>query len=289
MKWAYGITTVPERLKNGLFPKTLASLAQAGFDKPRLFVDDCENPRLYDCFGLEVTSHWPRIRTYGNWILALAELFIRNPSMDRYAIFQDDFVTVRGLKDYIEKCKFPETGYFNLYTFPKNQELAPASTGWYLSNQLGYGAVALVFNHAGVVKLLSQQVLVERPMDVHRGHKAVDGAIVTAFRKLDWKEYVHNPSLVQHTGLESSMGNKKHPLAISFPGENFDALSLLTTESHTDIPFTLWEVEMQALEKARADDIERKNNAPTLRERMKLKMHIEDYDKRIQKHQLLRH
>jgi hypothetical protein len=36
--WAYGITTVPSRLTT-LLPRTITSLAAAGFDKPHLFVD----------------------------------------------------------------------------------------------------------------------------------------------------------------------------------------------------------------------------------------------------------
>jgi hypothetical protein len=48
-------------------------------------------------------------------------------------------------------------------------------------------------------------------------------------------EYVHAPSLVQHTGEVSSMGNpwddtpgaKRYPFAQTFPGKDFDPLTLL--------------------------------------------------------------
>ena len=53
MKWAYGITTVPSRREN-LFERTLQSLAVAGFDNPRLFVDgvdDAEGP-VVDALGV---------------------------------------------------------------------------------------------------------------------------------------------------------------------------------------------------------------------------------------------
>lgn len=33
--------------------------------------------------------------------------------------------------------------------------------------------------------------------------------------------------MVQHTGKHSTMDNAPHPLATSFPGEDFDALELL--------------------------------------------------------------
>lgn len=240
IKWVYGVTTLPSRA-NELLPKTLSSLSRAGFDRPRLFIDDCKASQVewYQrrFGGLDVTTRYPRIYTYGNWILALGELFIREPTGDRYAIFQDDFVTVKNLKAYLTKCPYPKKGYFNLYTFPSNQQICPKCDdtgeerkGWYRSNQLGKGAVALVFSREAVLTLLSSQVIVERPMSVDRGKKAVDGGIVTAMTRVGWTEYVHNPSLVQHTGLFSSMNNKPHKLAVSFPGEDYNALDLLVND-----------------------------------------------------------
>ena len=242
MQWAYCVTTVPQR-KDDLLPRTLRSLAAAGFDKPRLCVDAntgiaksslLDVTRAYaEAFPeLELTVRYPNIRTYGNWVLSLAELYLYNPGADRFLVAQDDFVTYRNLRQYLEKCPYPERGYWNLYTMPSNQTLAPDGTGWYLSNQFGRGAVALVFNRETVLTLLTHQHMVERPMDAHRGWKAVDGGVVTALAKAGWKEFCHNPSLTQHVGLVSSMGNKPHRLAESFRGEEFNALDLLAVNSH---------------------------------------------------------
>lgn len=225
MTWAYGITTVPSRL-NDLFPRTLASLATAGFDSPRIFIDGAKDASDYDRFGLETTVRHPAIRTVGNWLLSMGELYIRNPTADRFAIFQDDFVTYKNLRAYLERSTMPEQGYLNLYTFPSNQQLAKGE-GWYASNQFGRGAVALVFNRLGVQTLLSHTHMIQKVTDPQRGHKSVDGAIITAMQAAGWKEYVHNPSLVQHTGDVSSMRNTPHPKATSFRGEEFNALELL--------------------------------------------------------------
>lgn len=238
MAWAYGVTTVPERFRE-LLPRTLASLRLAGFDRPRLFVDGGrEGSQDWARFGLDLTFRWPRIRTHGNWFLSLHELFIRNPNADRYAIFQDDMVTYRNLRAYLEACEYPSRGYWNLYTFPENQRLAPGvgrtgrqQTGWYRSNGKGKGAVGLVFDRDSVLALLASDHMVGRPMSANRGHRAVDGGIVDSMRKAGRMEYVHNPSLVQHTGDRSSMGNGKHPKAISFNGEGFDAMELLPTNN----------------------------------------------------------
>lgn len=238
MRWAYAITTAvtPTGSRRGdLFPRTLASLKAAGFDSPKLFVDGDRDGGSWEReFGLETVTRYPNIRTYGHWALSLAELYIRNPEAERYAMFQDDFVTGKNLRRYLERCPYPERGYWNLYTFGlkkdgsnANHKLLEGKKGWHVSNQNGRGAVALVFDRATVVQLLSHRHFVERPQDPKRGWRAVDGGVVSSLTKSGWKEYVHNPSLVQHTGLNSSMGNPRFEPSPIFPGEGFDFLSLL--------------------------------------------------------------
>jgi hypothetical protein len=60
-----------------------------------------------------------------------------------------------------------------------------------------------------------------------RGYRFIDGGVVDSFKEFGGKEYVHNPSLVQHTGSISSYGNDGQKLSPSFRGETFDALELL--------------------------------------------------------------
>lgn len=236
--WAYGVTTCPQR-RADLLPRTLESLCGAGFDAPTLFVDGTKDVAGWEAeFGLPVVARSTTIRTFGNWALALGELLIRNPTAERLAIFQDDFVTYRNLRQYLEACPYPVGGYLNLYTFPVNRRLfqsldgrgrdrAPERLGWGLSNQLGKGAVALVFDRVAAGTLLTHPHMLARTVDAAKGWRSVDGAIVSALTKAGIKEYVHNPSLVQHTGLKSSMGNKPHRLADHWRGEDFDALKLL--------------------------------------------------------------
>lgn len=227
LSWSYGVTTVEDRVHD-LLPKTLASLKDAGFDNPRLFVDGVENTLLYDDFQLEITTHYPRLRTYGNWVLALWELYVRNPAADRYAIFQDDFICYKNLRTYLDQCDYPEKGYWNLFSFMDNEPLVANANGWIEAKRLtGRGAVALVFNRDAVTTLLSSIHIANRPQDSKRGHRLVDGGVVQAFYNAGWTEYVHAPSLVQHTGKVSSMGNTRHPSAKTFKGKDFNALNLL--------------------------------------------------------------
>ncbi len=215
MKWAYGVTTVPER-RHDLLPQTLKSLARAGFDKPRLFVDGCWNSLLYSGLDLPMTLHYPMILPFGNWHSALLELYLREPHADRYAIFQDDLLCVSNLKDYLERCRYPDgpenPGYWNLLTLRSNWKFVKDSPGWHLSNQYGRGALGLVFSLPAVRILLTSPHMHDRVQDPKRGWRAIDGGVVDAIRKGGGFEYVHNPSLVQHTGIVSAMDKNKDSL-----------------------------------------------------------------------------
>lgn len=242
VKWAYGVTTVPAR-RSMLLKQTLMSMGGAGFGSPRLFVDDCADPGSWQKeFNLEVTGRFPRIKAYANWVLALIELFAREPTADWYALFQDDVVMYRNLRQYLEKCIFPEKSYLNLYTFPwastngrdKGPQAKPPSPdcGWYESNQRGRGALGLVFSNEGVRALLSGKAsdfLLRKAMGVDPLGRNIDGGVSEAMRYVGYKEYIHDPSLVQHTGTKSEIGNRAHPLAPTFRGEEFDAMDLLST------------------------------------------------------------
>jgi hypothetical protein len=166
------------------------------------------------------------------------ELYVRKPEATHFALFQDDIVIYRNLRQYLEQCEGnwdrAEKGYLNLFTFPVNHALCPKEgkyTGWFLSNQMGKGALALVFSREGLFALLSSDHLVRKPQGAS-GYKSLDGAVVTAMKKAKWKEFVHCPSLVQHTGREcSTIGRSKHPLAPVWRGEDFDALELLECQT----------------------------------------------------------
>lgn len=224
MIWSYGVTTVPARFGD-LLPRTLKSLADAGFDNPHIFIDDCQTPP--ESLAMYATTcSCPRLRTAAHWYLSAVHLYLLQPHAERYAIFQDDLVTYKNLREFLEANPMPKKSYLNLYTFPANEH----GKGWHMSNQRGLGAVALVFDNEGLRLLLASPHLVNRPMDERRGHHSIDGGIVESMRKVYYKEWVHSPTLVQHTGVNSSMGNRKHPQAVSFLGEDFDAKKLLVGE-----------------------------------------------------------
>lgn len=246
MVWAYGVTTVPKR-RLTTFSRTMKSLAAAGFGNPRVFLDGGspyeagEYLSEYDgrCSG--VTSWHPPVHVAPAWYLALTELYVRESSADRYAVFQDDVLSVGNLKAYLDACPYPKEGYWNLITYPGNEkewrEKHGGKVGWFRSNQLGHGAQGLVFNREAVFALLSSSYMVRRFPDattnpgnfgdLPRGKRSVDGGIVTAMSNAGFEEYCHGPTLLYHTGEESSFGNRKQPDTPGFLGEGYDALQFL--------------------------------------------------------------
>ncbi len=226
-KWAVGVTAVPSRY-DGLLPRTLASLKAAGFSDIRIFVDG--DRAGHPCLNEYATTfRYPQIKAFGNWILALWEIYLRTPNANFYAMFQDDFVTYKNLRQYLERQDYPERGYWNLLSMPDNEKRAGGVQGWHESNQCGKGAVGLVFNRETVTTILSSyENIVERPMGAgNRSFKAIDGAVVDCLKKKGWTEYCHYPSLVLHVGIPSALGHPKFPDPKDWRGEDFDAMSMI--------------------------------------------------------------
>ena len=230
--WAYGVTTVPER-KDVLLPQTLHSLCDAGFGDPHLFVDGCNDPSEYTEFGCMVSCRpKPAMSIVGNWVLGMWELYVRNPLAHRYAMFQDDIQAVGNLREYLEACPYPEPGYLNLMTHETNKKHTRNKPGWCLALQKGLGATGLVFDRDTLCAILRSDVLVWKPQAAKNviAKKKIDGGIAEATNRLGYKEYVHNPSLLQHWGINSSVGNhgsRYLPPIESFPGQETDAMDFL--------------------------------------------------------------
>ncbi len=229
MNWICGVTTVHER--KAVFEETLRGVKKAGFPDPYYFRDD-----------------EPRLRPYGNWLVALLELWIRNPTADRYAVFQDDVLFYSGVREYLDSCAFPDFGYWNLYTAHVSNEdmLYGKPNGWHESAlcdvnnktlQVGKGALALVFSREGVLTLLTQRHVYARMQDSDKGHLSIDGAVVHSMNMAGWKEYIHKPTLVQHMCVPTTIERvnragqivrRKHVPAHTWKGEDFDARSLIS-------------------------------------------------------------
>ena len=253
VKWAVGITTVPER-RDVLLRRSLNSLARGGFSDVRIFVDGCDDPTLYSEFGKHITVRFPKVNAFNNWMLAAYELFYRHPDADRWAVFQDDILVCQNLRQYLEAIPFPENGYLNLSTIREQEDVVPGPKGIVealiqspkhseklpdgKTRQRGRGAMGLVFNQASMLAVIrhphmTQRVLPEK-RDPNRYFRFIDGAVVEVINSSGMREYVHNPGLLQHNGPQSTITPKvwgDGALARSWPGEDFDCLTLLPAKN----------------------------------------------------------
>lgn len=224
ISWAYGVTTVPER-KDDLLVQTLHSLCDAGFGDPHLFVDGCNDPSEYKEFGGLVSCRPnPPVKIVGNWVMGMWELYVRNPTAHRFVMFQDDIQVVGNLREYLDSSPYPEKGYLNLYTHDENKKFTKDKPGWCLAMQRGLGALGLVFDREALQLALMSQLLVRKPASAHlkRSWKALDGGVSECMRQVSYKEWTHNPSLLQHWGLESSLRNRQYLPVESFSGEKIE-------------------------------------------------------------------
>jgi hypothetical protein len=231
--WQVGVTAVSER-KSTLLPRTLAGLAKAGWDSPRLFVDGgtCD-----DWKG----SQYPvtvrdKLHGLGNWWLGLHELYARNPMADRFMMVEDDVLFLPNVRQYLDALTWPGEGYLNLYTAPGNTPVAAGRQGFFKVpvHHMGLGALALMFNRDSITKILASAYFVEafRPIDLktmtrkpnpHRARMHQDGHAAKAMKAIGWSEYCHFPSIVQHLGEKKGRANAESDCF----DEKFDLRGLL--------------------------------------------------------------
>jgi hypothetical protein len=228
-EWMYGVTTVIHRVEEYL-GETLLSLSKAGFGEPHLFIDGTMSSEFfYAKFGLDCSCRYPALGVVGNWVVSMWEMYYRNPKADYYALFQDDLHMSGGAKEYLERHPFPDNGYANLYTVPRNTRLKPPAmrSGWFPTRGDGQGALGLVIRRDALKRLLLHRRLVDKPASDRLPKKSLDGMVVSAFAELGMREFVHFPSIVQHGGKLSTLGTPDRPISDCFRGEDFDLVSLL--------------------------------------------------------------
>jgi len=209
------VRTVFEKTRlESYLPRTLESLAKAGFPKPRLIVDGATDAALYAAFGLALSMHDPPLGFDGSWLAAAQQLAALHPDAGRYALFEDDVVCCLGLRRFLDGYQFPADGYWNLYC-ASNNESRQTGIGWHTPRKPAQGALALVFNRAGIDAAATSEYLQYHIAATPRKH-AIDGLVYDAMWKAGFRERVHYPSLVQHIGMRSSIGQSVQRHAASF-------------------------------------------------------------------------
>jgi hypothetical protein len=204
-RWALGVTTAP-RLAPTL-GECLASLASAGWDRPRLFVDGAATvPSAFA--GLPRTDRNPQLGAWPSYYLALAELLMREPQADAYLIVQDDalFAADLEVRAYLERVLWPGKTPWTVSLFcprPYTQE----QPGWYPFRGVWvWGAQAFVFSREAAQTFLADlEVVRHRWTRVRHPLADIDWRIGQWAAQRRRPIYYPTPSLVQHVGEVSSL------------------------------------------------------------------------------------
>jgi len=203
------VLTAPRKVPTIL--RALASLQRAGFDALHVFAEPGSS--LSGELGhLPVTWHGRRLGNLGNFYTSLATLYMLQPDVDCYAIFQDDVEAAQGLRAWCDGRFWPDdTGLVSLFT---SRIYLAETAGWRVL-KLGFyrtfGAQALVFRRDVLQQFLSDGRLLEfRESRRHAGDDAVVGEWAT--RHGIGIAY-HTPSLVEHIGSVSAIEGGGHGIS----------------------------------------------------------------------------
>ncbi|HCS55012.1 MAG TPA: hypothetical protein DIW81_26070, partial [Planctomycetaceae bacterium] len=174
-KWSVGVTTAPR--EQPTLERSLISLAEAGFESPRLFVEPgTEIPEDFD--HLPISQRDQKLGAFPNWYLALTEMVMRDPRAEAYLLCQDDVLYSKGARNYLEQVLWPsdKTGVVSLYCPSHDQRPEDANgfkattNGWN-----SWGALAYIFPNRALRKLLSEpRVLHHRSCGPRQGLKNID-------------------------------------------------------------------------------------------------------------------
>lgn len=225
-RWAVGVTTAPRDVPT--LSDCLPTLLQAGWDKPRLFVDG--RMEVPDQFAsLTRTDRTPIMGAWPNYYLSLAELLMREPEADAYMLVQDDVLFGNGMdvRSYLEEVLWPgPPGIASLYC---SRGYTQPANGWYRMRETWrLGALAFIF-----CREAAQEFLADRDVVLHRWSRRKNGLADISWRVGQWAAsadvpvYFTTPSLVQHAGDVStvwptarSFGNRRASRFVGDPDES---------------------------------------------------------------------
>jgi hypothetical protein len=213
-RWAVGVTTAPRRQETVSW--CLDSLARAGWNAPRLFVD-ARTQGAERHAHLETTLRVPAVGAWPNYYLGLAELLMREPAADAYLMVQDDafFYDREDLREHLEAALWPEwpVGAVSLYC---PMSYTQPEAGWHTRiDPWVFGALAFVFPREAAKRLIADlNVLEHRWSRRNEGLANIDVVIGRWAQRYGLPVYYPTPSLVQHIGDTSTLWPRARALGV---------------------------------------------------------------------------
>ncbi len=204
-RWAVGVTTAPRPVTT--IADCLASLAAAGWDQPRLFVDGAA-PIPPSFASLPRTDRNPQLGAWPSYYLALAELLMREPEADAFLMVQDDvlFAADFDVRAYLERILWPGKTPWTVSLFCPRPYTQP-EPGWHaFEDDWIWGAQAFVFSREAAQFFLADLEVVRHRWNHDRNPLADIDWCIGQWASMR-KRPIHypTPSLVQHIGELSSL------------------------------------------------------------------------------------
>jgi hypothetical protein len=225
-QWMVGVITAPRR--EATLERTVQSLVAAGWTDYHLFAEPgSEVPsslRPQTC-----TVRVQRLGAWPNWVLGLAELFLRDPTADAYFMVQDDALFCRGTRAYLEWRLWPSPGLGVVSLYTPSHHRSGGEAGFF-RREVGWGAwgaLAYVFPNPAVRSFLGDpRVIAHRSRGPRGGVVNVDSVVGRWCEESAQGYWMHNPSLAQHIGQTTTLRGRDtlegRRSAADFPGAEVD-------------------------------------------------------------------
>lgn len=200
-KWAVGITTAHRKYQT--ITKTVKALEHAGWDTGTIFAE----PHSYiDCGpNWQYVHRANQIGIFGNWILGLYELFIRNIDADAFFIIQDDIIISPNAREYLEKVLWFTEQPHLISLFGPNAIDNNENNGWRSTTTYHGGPNSIVMSHETVQKILSSLIPLQYYGIQKQKKTSFDDLGIFALMSMNkWPTFYPKPSIGDHIGHQST-------------------------------------------------------------------------------------
>lgn len=216
-----GITAAPRKLET--LHQTLEGIA-----KRRVIVFAEPNTPYNKDFTY--IKHEEKLGAMKNFDFALRHL-LENYNDNEIVIAQDDLYFSELFNDRLNRIKGDingQYGFVSFYTSTRQAETAPGfrsgKQGWisFKPSRSFCGALFLLFNRR------SAEWLLKNPLYRHHVktcNQQIDYIVGRCFGSYPNRSWLHNPSLISHTGFTSTVGHYTKPLNTAFGLETWDELN----------------------------------------------------------------
>lgn len=218
--WSVGMMLAP-RGGESYFERTLSSVKEAGWEDLTVFAEPESPPVL----NQTVVKRPSKLGNWLNFRQSLIDMYSEDSEKKYYMLIEDDVVFSKNVRQFLDIALWPSnTGVCSIYS-PSHYETFER-VGW--NNHSGttmWGAVTMIFSNKSLQCFINHYNNIEWNSDQN-----CDNAVGRWCERTEQNAYFFSPSLVQHVGVKSSLGDKRYHrrrYSSLFVGEDFDCTKLL--------------------------------------------------------------